>query len=197
MAWEQQLRSISALASANLSASQFCFVVIDSNGNIALPAAGGDADGILQDNPNALGVAGTIGILGVSKVVVGSGGVAAGALVATDASGNAVTATTGNKILGRALQAGAQGDIIPVLIQQKSMAAPGPTFFKSAVLTGTGASQNVAHGLGNVPTGVLVSVYDNSGASADPFTVTEGVHTSTNVVLTVTANTKFKVIAWL
>ena len=37
----------------------------------------------------------------------------------TDVNGKAVTATTGNKILGRALATGAAGVIIPALIQQK------------------------------------------------------------------------------
>lgn len=119
MAYEQTLRNIGVLASADLSASQFCFVVVNSSGQLALPAAGGDADGVLQDKPNAAGQAGEVAILGVSKVVVGTGGVTAGDLVATDNAGKAVTAATGNKILGRAMATGAAGSIVPVLIQQK------------------------------------------------------------------------------
>jgi hypothetical protein len=119
MAYEQTLHTISALASADLSASQFCFVAVNSSGQLALPSAGGDAEGILQDKPNAAGLAGEVGILGVSKLVVGTGGVTAGDLLATDVNGKAVTATTGNKILGRALATGAAGVIIPALIQQK------------------------------------------------------------------------------
>ncbi len=119
MAYEQTLHTISAPASADLSASQFCFVAVNSSGQLVLPSAGGDAEGILQDKPNAAGVAGEVGILGVSKLVVGTGGVTAGDLLATDVSGKAVTATTGNKILGRALVTGAAGVIIPALIQQK------------------------------------------------------------------------------
>jgi hypothetical protein len=119
MAFEQTLRSIGVPASADLSASQFCFMTVNSSGQLAAPTAGGDADGILQDKPNAQGVQGELAMLGVSKVVVGTGGVTAGDLLATDASGKAVTATTGNKILGRALATGAAGVIIPALIQQK------------------------------------------------------------------------------
>ena len=119
MAYEQTLHTISAPASTDLSASQFCFVAVNSSGQLALPSAGGDAEGILQDKPNAAGVAGEVGILGVSKLVVGTGGVTAGDLLATDVNGKAVTATTGNKILGRALTTGAAGTIIPALIQQK------------------------------------------------------------------------------
>ena len=68
--------------------------------------------------------------------------------------------------------------------------------FVSAIQTATGSAQNVAHGLGAVPAAVLISCTDNSGSS-DVFTVTEGTHTSTNVVVTVTASAKFKVLAWL
>ena len=119
MAFEQNLHNIAVPASADLSASQFCFMTVNSSGQLATPSAGGDADGILQDKPNGAGVQGELAVFGVSKVVVGTGGVTAGDLLATDANGKAVTATTGNKILGRALATGAAGVIIPALIQQK------------------------------------------------------------------------------
>ena len=119
MAYEQTLRTVGLPASADLSASQFCFVAVNSDGNLALPSAGGDAAGILQDKPNALGVFGEVGILGVSKLVVGAAGVTAGDLLTTDTAGKAVTAASTNKILGRALASGASGVIIPALIQQK------------------------------------------------------------------------------
>ena len=121
MAYEQSLvyHIIGVPASADLSASQFCFVTVNANGQLALPAAGGDADGILQDKPNGSGVEGSVATGGVSKLVVGAAGVTAGDLLASDANGHAVTAATGNKILGRALATGAAGVIIPALIQQK------------------------------------------------------------------------------
>jgi hypothetical protein len=119
MAYEQTLRTIGAPASADLSASQFCFVVVNASGRLALPAAGSHAEGILQDKPNGAGVYGDVGILGVSKVLVGAGGVTAGDLLASDANGKAVTATAGNFVLGRALATGAAGTYVPALIQQK------------------------------------------------------------------------------
>jgi hypothetical protein len=119
MAYEQTLRTIGAPASADLSASQFCFMTINSSGQLALPSAGGDADGILQDKPNGVGVEGELAVLGISKLVVGTAGVTCGDLLTADANGKAVTATTGNKILGRALATGVSGVIIPALIQQK------------------------------------------------------------------------------
>jgi hypothetical protein len=119
MAYEQTLRSVGVPASADLSASQFCFVVVNSSGQLAAPPAGGDADGILQDKPNAQGIQGQLAILGVSKALVGTGGVTAGDLLAVDAAGKVVTAATGNKIVGKALATGAASTYIPVLIQQK------------------------------------------------------------------------------
>lgn len=72
--------------------------------------------------------------------------------------------------------------------------------FASAELTGTGAAQNVAHGLGVVPALVLVvptAGHNGAGAAGTQFTdVAEGVHTSTNVVVTVDNGGKFKVLAW-
>jgi hypothetical protein len=119
MAYEQTLRTVGVPASADLSASQFCFVVVNSNGQLAAPSAGGDADGILQDKPNAQGQIGEVGILGISKAVVGTGGVTAGDLLAVTAAGKVVTAAATNKIVGRALATGAENTIVPVLIQQK------------------------------------------------------------------------------
>lgn len=68
--------------------------------------------------------------------------------------------------------------------------------FQSTELTGTGSAQNVAHGLGVVPSMVLVSIQDTNGVAL-PHAVVEGVHTITNLVLTVTNNVKFKVIAFV
>jgi hypothetical protein len=63
--------------------------------------------------------------------------------------------------------------------------------FISTVKTGTGSAQNVAHGLGVVPTAVFVSFTGSTSSQA----VTEGTHTTTNVVVTVTSGATFKVLA--
>ena len=55
---------------------------------------------------------------------------------------------------------------------------------------GTGAAQNIAHGLGAVPAGVIA-------IPTDAGTVTYGTHTSTNVVITGTLNGHFDILAWL
>ena len=114
MAFEESVESITREAAADLSAKQYFFMSIDSNGRINSTGAGLQADGVLQNDPAALGRAGTLGFDGVSKVVAAAA-IAKGALVASDASGKAVTAATGNRVLGIALEAAtANNDIIAV-----------------------------------------------------------------------------------
>lgn len=116
MAYDQGLRSIGVPASADLSASQFCFVTTNSSGQLAVTAAGAAADGVLQDKPNGAGVEGQVGILGVTKVVTGAA-VTAGDPLMVDGAGKAITATAGNYIRARALvSSGGAGVIIPALL---------------------------------------------------------------------------------
>lgn len=69
--------------------------------------------------------------------------------------------------------------------------------FVSTEQTATGSSQNVAHGLAATPAAVLVVPTEHPGTpDTGAFDIAEGTHTSTNVVVTVTANVKFKVFAW-
>lgn len=81
------------------------------------------------------------------------------------------------------------------------IAAQGVTFAKAAMFvsteqTGTGAPQNVAHGLGAVPAAVLIVPTEHPGTpDTGAFDIAEGAHDGTNVIVTVTANVKFKVWA--
>jgi len=70
------------------------------------------------------------------------------------------------------------------------------TIFISTEQTGTGSAQNIAHGLARAPSVVFVAPTDTSPATVGQYTVTEGAHDSTNVVVTVTSGKKFKVLAW-
>lgn len=69
--------------------------------------------------------------------------------------------------------------------------------FISTEQTGTGAAQNVAHGLGRVPSAVFVVPTDLTPATVGQYSVVEGAHDVTNVVVTVTTSKKFKVQAWV
>ncbi len=74
------------------------------------------------------------------------------------------------------------------------------TFAKTAMFVsveqiGTGSAQNIAHGLGVIPAAVMMAPTNTSAATMGDYTVTEGAHTTTNVVVTVTSGKKFKVWA--
>lgn len=84
------------------------------------------------------------------------------------------------------------GNLVPF---QAGSAASVSGKFQSAVRVATGASENIAHGLGVVPSLVLLSIYDSNGVSL-PIAMSEGAHDSTNLKVTVTASVKYKVIAF-
>ena len=117
MAFETPGFAFSLEASADLSAAQHHCVDVDSNGRVAVvTGSGDDVAAILQNDPDALGNAAALMKTGISKVVAGAA-VAAGALVMSNASGRAITATSGQVVFGRALEAaGGDGEVIPVLL---------------------------------------------------------------------------------
>lgn len=111
-------------AAADLSTHQFKAVVVDSNGRAALCGTQGlPIAGILQNKPNALGVAAEICQSGICKMV-SSAVIAKGARVASTNVGTAVTAATGNVVVGIALELGAVGNIIAVLLTGSGHTAP-------------------------------------------------------------------------
>jgi len=69
--------------------------------------------------------------------------------------------------------------------------------FVSTELTGTGSAQSIAHG-GTVPPYVVVVIpTDTSPATVGVFTVVEGSHDKTNVIVTVTSGKKYKILCFL
>lgn len=119
MAHVEQMKSVSVPAAGDLGAKQFRFVVVDVAGEIDVPAAGGDADGVLIDKPRAQGRVGTMVYAGRVKVVAGATGVTAGDKVQTDAAGAAITATNLDHVLGKALTTGTVGVLVEVLLISK------------------------------------------------------------------------------
>ncbi|GEO26237.1 hypothetical protein AAC03nite_20220 [Alicyclobacillus acidoterrestris] len=116
MAFEIDKLTISLPTAADLSGSQYCAVTVDSNGNAVLPKAGGVAIGILQNNPKADQTA-SVRVEGVSYMVA-SAAITAGQLVTVDATGKAAPASTGNYVLGVALDTvAAAGEQISVLLK--------------------------------------------------------------------------------
>lgn len=120
MAYEDPGKNITREAASDLSASQYCFVDLNNAGRVALVADGGQAIGVLQNDPDALGRAACVMISGITKVKVG-GALTAGDDVASDSSGRAVTPATGDRILGRVLEtATAANQIVAMLLQPLS-----------------------------------------------------------------------------
>jgi hypothetical protein len=122
MAFEDTKISVTVPAGSDLSASQFCFVEVNASGQLAVVGAGLHADGILQNDPNAAGRAGEVAIAGIVQVKCGAA-VTRGGAVASDAAGKAVNATTGNIILGTAMETGANGAIIGILFHPRGASA--------------------------------------------------------------------------
>lgn len=77
----------------------------------------------------------------------------------------------------------------------KNAATSSQAVFLSAAVTGTGAAQNTAHGLGVVPDLVFAIPDDLNVATIGQYTVTTGAHTSTNAIFTVTTSKVYRVIA--
>lgn len=71
-------------------------------------------------------------------------------------------------------------------------------YFQSTEQTGTGASQNIAHGWDVAPNNVFFVVTEIPDALAEAgYDITPGTHDATNIVVTVTSGIKFKAIAFL
>lgn len=100
----------SMIAGADLSAKQWTFVSQNTTDReVVTTGAGAEAFGVLINDPED-GNAATVVTHGRVIVEVGTGGLTAGDEVASDASGEAVTATTGDIIVGKALQAASAGE---------------------------------------------------------------------------------------
>lgn len=123
MAYEIPGFSFTLPAGADFSAAkQFRFVNVDSSGNAVNPSAGGAVVGVRQNTPT-LGDGCTIVQSGIVFVEVGTGGLTAGGNVASSATGTAIAPATGNLIVGRALETGAAGTQIAVLLTPAAAAS--------------------------------------------------------------------------
>lgn len=107
--------TINLPANADLSASQNCFGIITA-GKVAVAGAGANADGVITNAPAAADRATKLQVGGVALVRAGAA-VTASALVMSNASGKAITATATNRVLGKAIDAATSADdLIRVLL---------------------------------------------------------------------------------
>lgn len=126
MAYEIPVLLATFRAAGDLSAKQYHFVKLDSNGDVVICAAATDKPiGVLQNNP-ASGSEAAVMILGISKVSADAA-LSVGALIGTSADGQADAKTPGTDameyIAGMVLSAtGAAGGIASASINCASLA---------------------------------------------------------------------------
>ena len=122
MATEQSRNTRTFIAGEDLSTAQFKFVTLGTGGEVSLPStAGVNCIGVLRTD-GAAGVAVAVLVDGPVKVECG-GTVTNGAAVATDDTGRAVDATTGDIIMGYAMEAGVVNQMIQIELIQGGNAA--------------------------------------------------------------------------
>lgn len=80
---------------------------------VVAPTAAQAVDGVVINQVMRANTAATVVVTGRTKVLAG-GAIAAGANVTTNAAGRAITAATGNIIVGKALEAGVNNQIISI-----------------------------------------------------------------------------------
>lgn len=175
--------------------SLFCVAAADA-------AAGAEFEGQITgvfDLPKATGAGWTEGQVlywdDSAKKVTGT--VGANLLIGTAARVEASGDTIGRvRLNGTAGDTGA-GNVGTAELAAGAVTAAKAAVFFSAETVATGAAQNVAHGLGVAPAGVLIVPTEHPGVpDTGAFDIAEGTHTTTNVVFTATVNLKVKVFAW-
>ena len=111
------------IAGEDLSAAQFKFVTLESDGQVDLAdSAGENAIGVCLVG-GAAGAAVTVCVSG-SVMVEAGGTIAAGAAVQTGADGTALAAATGDVVMGYTREAGVDGQIIEIELIQGGNVVP-------------------------------------------------------------------------
>lgn len=112
---------ISKPANTDLSTKYLYAADLNSSGNVVVAGAGSTFIGIITGKPAAAGRACTVAISGQVPMYAG-GTIAIGAPVKIDSSGLGVSASSGDKAIGRAMSAGASGSQFELLIQSHTVA---------------------------------------------------------------------------
>jgi hypothetical protein len=117
MAYETMRNSLPGVAaSADLQTKQFFFVKVDGSKTVGLAGDGEAVAGVLQNKPDTGQAATVWGPGAVTKVVAGAA-IAAGANVSSDAAGKGKTSTSGDYIVGHAVDAvSADGEVVTVTL---------------------------------------------------------------------------------
>lgn len=123
MAIQQPGHLHNAVSAADLSTNQYCAVVLDSAGAIALAGAGVVPDGILMEPGDASGDEVTYSdLVGIMPIRLG-GTVAIGDPLTPDGNGKWVTTTSGDEVTAVALEVGADTNVISAKMGYKGTIA--------------------------------------------------------------------------
>lgn len=135
MAFEEKVESITLLADASIAiytgppnlpgsavpnyGKLFCFVKVTGDETVGLctAAAGELPVGVLQNKPQHVGNSATVGIRGVTRLMTGTGGLAAGNSVKSDAAGKGIAASGTDPVYAIALKSAVAGSLAPVLLR--------------------------------------------------------------------------------
>lgn len=119
-AYENITKATTMVAGQDLSAKQFHFVSIASDGQIDPTGYGLEAEGILQNDPEAAGRAASVATIQGDISMCRSGGVVrVGKDVMSDALGHGIEATAGGRVQGVAMTgASASGELFSVMLKR-------------------------------------------------------------------------------
>ena len=109
MAIEIPGQVVTVPASADLSAFQFRFVTIDNSGELAMPTTGASVYGVLQNKPDAQGIAASVMTNGISKMTAPASTVAVGEIITTSTDGEPVPLSAGDHAVGRVVRGSSGG----------------------------------------------------------------------------------------
>lgn len=96
---------------------RFVKVTGEHTAGLCTAAAGELPVGVLQNKPQKVGSAATVGVRGVTLLMVGTGGLNAGDRVKADANGQGVTASGTDPTYGICLRTTVAGAVAPVLLR--------------------------------------------------------------------------------
>jgi hypothetical protein len=108
-------------AAADLSAKQFYAVKLTGSRQVNLVAASTDTIyGILQNKPKS-GDAAEVVFAGICKAQASNASITAGDLLMVNSSGQVLTRTSGNTIVGQCIETGAANQIVTMIVWQNKV----------------------------------------------------------------------------
>jgi hypothetical protein len=117
MSTSQIFQTISVPTGQSFATAQYTAVVINTSGLAVSATSAYNCVGIIQNTPdNSTDTAATVAIAGKTRALIGTGGVTVGEQVQVGTSGVLVAQSGEGIAVGVALEAGASGDTVEILL---------------------------------------------------------------------------------